>query len=58
MDSTCYTIMYTYNSGMYYEPRHDIYDTGNTVIVHVELNCTMYINGTLETFEIYVAKYQ
>jgi len=22
MDSTCYTIMYTDNSGMYHEPRH------------------------------------
>jgi len=47
MDSTCYTIMYNYNSGMYHEPRHELYYTGNTVILE--------LNGTLET---YVAKYQ
>jgi len=36
MDSTCYTIMYNDNSGMYHEPRHELDYTGNTVIV--ELN--------------------
>jgi len=36
MDSTCYTIMYNENSGMYHEPRHELDYTGNTVIV--ELN--------------------
>jgi len=36
MDSTCYTIMYNNNSDMYHEPRHELYYTGNTVIV--ELN--------------------
>ena len=38
MDSTCYTIMNMYNdnSGMHHEPRHELYYTGNTVIV--ELN--------------------
>ena len=36
MDSTCYTSMYNDNSGMYHEPRHELFYTGNTVIV--ELN--------------------
>jgi len=36
MDSTCYTIMYNDNSGMYYEPRHALDYTSNTVII--ELN--------------------
>ena len=36
MDSTRYTIMYTNNSGMYHEPRHELDYTGNTVIL--ELN--------------------
>jgi len=36
MDSTCYTIMYNDNTGMYHEPRHELDYTGNTVIV--ELN--------------------
>jgi len=36
MNSTCYTIMYNDNSGMYHEPRHGLYYTDNTVIV--ELN--------------------
>jgi len=44
---TCYTIMYNYNSGMYHEPRHELYYTGNTIILE--------LNGTLET---YVAKYK
>jgi len=36
MDSTSYTIMYNDNSGMYHEPRHELFYSGNTVIV--ELN--------------------
>jgi len=36
MDSTCYTIMYNNNTGMYHEPRHELDYIGNTVIV--ELN--------------------
>ena len=35
MDSTCYTIMYNDNSGMYHEPRHEPYHTGITVIVQL-----------------------
>jgi len=31
--STCYTIMYNDNNGMYHEARHELYYTGNTVIV-------------------------
>jgi len=38
LDSTYYTIMYNDNSGMYHEPRHELYYTGNNVIV--ELNST------------------
>jgi len=36
MDMTCYTIMHTYNNGMYHEPRHELDYTGNAVIA--ELN--------------------
>jgi len=36
MDSTCYTIRYNNNSVMYHEQRHELFYTGNTVIV--ELN--------------------
>ena len=35
MDSTCYTIMYNYNSGMYREPRHELYYSSNTVIAEL-----------------------
>jgi len=36
VDSTCYTIMYYYNSDMYHEPWHELYYTGNIAIA--ELN--------------------
>jgi len=51
MDSTCYTIMYNSNSGMYHEPRHEHYYTGNTVIFRFLESSIIkqYINGTLVT---------
>ena len=36
MDSTCYTIMCYDNSAMYHEQMHELYYTGNTIII--ELN--------------------
>jgi len=56
MDSTCYTIMHNDNTGMYHEPRHELYYTGNTVIV--ELYSMSMAHLRQNTLEIYVAKYQ
>ena len=38
MDSTCYTIMYNDNNAMYYEPMHDLYKTGNTIIIELNIH--------------------
>ena len=45
MDRTCYTIMYNDNNVMYHEPRHELYYTGNTIIIELK----QYINATRET---------
>jgi len=41
---------------MYHEPRHELYYTGNTVIL--ELNSILMAHLRQNTVEIYVAKYQ
>jgi len=33
---SCYTIMYNNNTGIYHEPRHELYNTGTTVIVELK----------------------
>jgi len=56
MNRTCYTIMYNDNSGMYHKARHELYYTGNTIIV--ELNSIYMAHLRQNTLAIYVAKYQ
>ena len=56
MDSTCYTIMFNYNSGMYHN--QDMNFIILVILSKQYKTVKQYINGTLETLEIYVAKYQ